>query len=54
MWSAGPLTNNVTGLLLYVGIVWSRAEEVAPYLAEVAKRRGLVAFDPQEEKLLRG
>ena len=52
VWSDGPLTGNVTGPLLYLGIRWSRAEEMAEFLVERATAAGLVIFDPQEGKLL--
>ena len=52
VWSDGPLTNNATGTLLYLGIVSNRAEEVTSYLVEVAARHGLTAFDPQAQRLL--
>jgi len=47
VWSDGPLVGNVTGPLLHLGIVWSRAEEVCEFLVERATARGLVVFDPQ-------
>jgi hypothetical protein len=47
VWSDGPLINNARGPFFYFGIVWSRAEDVAPTVARIAAKRGLVCFDPQ-------
>lgn len=52
VWSDGPLLNNAIGPLLYLGIVWSRAEEVTAYLVDRARVRGLRVFDPQSGSLL--
>jgi hypothetical protein len=52
VWSDGPLINNASGPLFYFGIVWSRVEEVAPFVAEVARSEGLVCFDPQSNSLV--
>ena len=32
-------------------VVWSRVEEIAPYVMGLAKRHELACFDPQEEQL---
>ena len=32
-------------------IVWSRVEEVAPFVMGLAKRHGLACYDPQDDKL---
>ncbi len=51
-WGDGPLMNNATGNLFHFSLVYSQAASAAPYCAELAKARGLVCFDPQEEWLL--
>jgi hypothetical protein len=50
-WSDGPLANNANGPFFYFGITWSRAEEVAALVADVAGEQGLVCFDPQAGRL---
>lgn len=52
VWSDGPLVNNAQGPLLYLGIVWSRVDEVVPFLVERARAHQLVVFDPQSGKRL--
>lgn len=47
VWSDGPLINNAGGPFFYFGIVWTRAKEVAPVVARIAAKHGLVCFDPQ-------
>ena len=32
-------------------IAWSRVEEVAPFVMELAERHGLACYDPQDDKL---
>ena len=51
VWSDGPLQNNIAGPLLYLGIAWSRADEVRTFLIDLASKTNLVAFDPQTAKL---
>jgi hypothetical protein len=51
VWSDGPLIGNASGPYFYFGIVWSRAEEVAAFVARIAREQGLVCFDPQSEEL---
>jgi hypothetical protein len=51
VWSDGPLENNASGPYFYFGIVWSRAGEVAEFVADVAREHGLVCFDPQSGEL---
>jgi hypothetical protein len=43
---------NAHGPFLYLGVVSRRGREVRAYLAERAAAHGLVAFDPQSERLL--
>ena len=34
-----------------VCIVWSRVEEVAPFVMRLAEKHGLACYDPQDDKL---
>jgi hypothetical protein len=54
VWSDGPLINNASGPFFYFGMVWSRAEEVAAFVADVAEKHGLVCFDPQSGRCAQG
>ncbi len=51
VWSDGPLKANASGPYFYFGIVWSRAEDVAEFVADVAREQGLVCFDPQSGQM---
>jgi hypothetical protein len=51
-WADGPLANNAAGSTFYFALVPSQAEAVIPFLVDVARRRGLVIYDPQEERVL--
>lgn len=51
-WADGPLKNNIIGTLFYFAMTYSAAEGAIPFIAERAKARGLVCFDPQSERLL--
>ena len=50
-WSDGPLLGNASGPMVYLGIVYSRADDVSPVVADVAAEHGLVCFDPQTQHL---
>jgi hypothetical protein len=50
-WSAGPLMSEASGNILYFGMVFSMADEASDYAAELARRHGLVCFDPQLGRL---
>lgn len=52
VWSDGPLTDDASGPILYLGVVWSRVDEVVPFLVARARSRGLNVFDPQETRRL--
>jgi len=52
VWADGPLLGNASGPFCYFGIVWSRAESVASFVARVAADRKLVCFDPQEGRCM--
>ena len=51
VWSDSPLMSNASGPLFYVCVRWSRAEDVAPFVADVAREQGLICFDPQSGEL---
>lgn len=53
VWSDGPLIGNASGPFFYFGIVWSRVDTVAPFVARIAAQQGLVCFDPQSERCVR-
>lgn len=53
VWSDGPLRNNFEYPIAQLGIVYSRADEVMPFLIESANRWGLVVFDRQTEQVHR-
>lgn len=50
-WSDSPLIGNASGSMVYLGIVYSRADEVSTVVARIAAEHGLVCFDPQTEHL---
>ncbi|HTQ61429.1 MAG TPA: hypothetical protein VMI32_14475 [Candidatus Solibacter sp.] len=45
VWSDGPLWNNFGHRAAVLGMVYSRFEEVLPFLVETANELGLVVFD---------
>jgi hypothetical protein len=51
-WAGGPLVDNANGSLLYLALTRSGAAEAIPFIAATAKKRGLVCYDPQEERLV--
>lgn len=51
-WADGPLISNAFGAAIYFSMVWSRADEVSAFAAQLAERHGLVCYDPQSETLL--
>jgi hypothetical protein len=50
-WSVSPLMAEAAGHLVYFPMVFSRAGEASEYAADLARRHGLVCFDPQMECL---
>jgi len=50
-WADAPLINNATGPLFYFAMVFSKAETASAFAADLAKKHGLVCFDPQLDKL---
>ena len=53
VWSDGPLRNNAGHKATVLGMVWSRADEVQPFIVETANQLGLVVFDPQINRIYR-
>lgn len=51
-WASGPLVGDAFGPCVYFGMTYSRAGEAVPVIAEVARERGLVCYDPQVESLI--
>jgi hypothetical protein len=51
-WADGPLTLDVKGPFFYFALVYSKVDEALPFIAETARRHGLVCFDPQRQRLL--
>lgn len=45
VWSDGPLWNNFGQRAAVLGMVFSRVEEVVPFLVETANELGLIVFD---------
>ncbi|GIF23794.1 hypothetical protein BJ973_004404 [Actinoplanes tereljensis] len=50
-WSAGPLINEASGPIIYFAMRYSMADEVSAIAARMAADRGLVCFDPQQNRL---
>jgi hypothetical protein len=53
VWSDGPLINNFCHEIVILGLVFSRADDVIPFIEETAVSAGLVFFDPQQEYISR-
>ena len=53
VWSDGPLRNNLGHRTAVLGMVYSRVEEVLPFLIETANRLGLVVLDEQTGQMHR-
>jgi hypothetical protein len=45
VWSDGPLWNNFGHRAAVLGMIWSRAEEVFPFLVQTANSLGLTVFE---------
>ena len=45
VWSDGPLWNDFGHRAAVLGIIWSRVDEVLPFLVRTANSLGLVVFD---------
>ena len=53
VWSDGPLRNNLGHRASVLGMVYSRVDEVLPFLIEQANSLGLVVFDWATETIHR-
>jgi hypothetical protein len=51
VWSDGPLTGNIIGEFINIGILWSRYDVAALFVIEMAKKHQLFCYDPQSENL---
>lgn len=51
-WATFPLSDDALGSTLYVNLVMSVSERDVQHMADVARRLGIVCFDPQREALL--
>jgi len=45
VWSDGPLWNDFAHKVAILGVIYSRVEEVLPFVIESANRLGLAVFD---------
>jgi hypothetical protein len=50
-WGDGPLIGNASGPLLVFSLVSSSLNESLPYCTEVARRRGIVLYDPEQDEV---
>ena len=50
-WAGSPILHEAVGPVLYLTIVWTRAEDASSHAAELARAHGLVCYDPQLECL---
>ncbi|WP_130504330.1 hypothetical protein [Blastococcus saxobsidens] len=51
-WATGPEPGDVSGDFAYLTMTYPGAEAALDTVAAVARRHGLVCFDPQDERLL--
>ena len=51
-WASFPLEGDAHGGTLYVNLVFGRPDEDLMFMASVARRLGIVCFDPQLEAML--
>lgn len=51
-WAAGPLIQEASGSHIYFAMTWDGAEYAVPTIAQIARRRGLVCYDPQADEVL--
>ena len=51
-WATGPEPGDISGDFAYLTMTYPGAERALETVAAVARRHGLVCFDPQEETLL--
>ena len=53
VWSDGPLRDNFGHEVAELGIIFSRVEDVLPFVIETANRLGLTVFDRQTDQIHR-
>jgi hypothetical protein len=46
---AGPVLDDAMGPFVYFTLTWSGAQQAVPTIAQIARDRGLVCYDPQRE-----
>jgi hypothetical protein len=51
-WAAGPLMQEASGSFIYFAMTFDGAEQAAPIIEKVARKRGLVCYDPQGERMV--
>jgi hypothetical protein len=51
-WAMGPDPDAANGDLLEINMTYSGAEGAVSFVAETARRHGLVCFDPQSGRVL--
>ena len=51
-WAVGPEPGDVNGDLVYLNMTFAGAERAYDGVLEIARRHGLVCYDPQEERLV--
>ncbi|MDX2649098.1 hypothetical protein PV341_37175 [Streptomyces sp. PA03-1a] len=51
VWASAPVINEASGPIVYLVMSYSEAEEVSEYAASLARKHGLVCYDPQGETL---
>ncbi|MFJ2171408.1 hypothetical protein ACIOHE_00650 [Streptomyces sp. NPDC087851] len=51
VWASPPVIEEASGPIVYLLMLYGKAEEVSEYAATLAREHGLVCFDPQEEYL---
>jgi hypothetical protein len=50
-WADGPLIGNASGPLFVFSLAANTLEESIPYCTEVARRRGIVLFDQEQDEV---
>lgn len=51
-WAVGPEPGDINGDLAYLNMTFSGADAAVEGVAALARKHGLVCFDPQAERLL--
>ena len=50
-WASPPVIDEASGPIVYLLMSYSRADEGSEYAAALARKHGLICFDPQGETL---